>query len=439
MSSYTYDAAGDVTYDGLNSYLYDAEGRVCAIRSYVDTVTGYIYDADGTRVAKGTLTSFSCNFASNGFTPATSWVLGPGGDQVTEYAVSGATSTWQHTNAFSGGKLQVTYHDTGIYFYLSDWLGTKHTELGQMLAANGTNQLCAAAFASLPYGDGLTPPLSLSGYATCPDATEHHFTGKERDAESGNDYFSARYYSSSMGRFLSPDWSAKVAPVPYAKLDDPQSLNLYAYVRNNPLVRFDPDGHWVCKGDSEKCKGTQTRLNLAQAAQKQLAASDNAADRKEAGRIQKVLDFYGPLSTKAGDKGDNGVNVSFGALKKNELGKAELGADGHTVNIKLDWGQLSSIGRGSSLGSGGMSLGLGAGLLIHEGTHGVDERNWGHLPLTPGQEDWTEHNAYRNESYTYQGLNFGETNLWHSGMTESERNSAIDANSKLSDAASEER
>jgi RHS repeat-associated protein len=68
-------------------------------------------------------------------------------------------------------------------------------------------------------------------------------TGKERDAESGNDYFGARYYASSMGRFLSPDWSAKVEPVPYAKLDNPQSLNLYSYLRNNPLSGTDPDGH----------------------------------------------------------------------------------------------------------------------------------------------------------------------------------------------------
>ena len=46
-----------------------------------------------------------------------------------------------------------------------------------------------------------------------------------------------------MGRFMSPDWSAKEDPVPYASLDDPQSLNLYGYVRNNPLARTDPDGH----------------------------------------------------------------------------------------------------------------------------------------------------------------------------------------------------
>ena len=53
----------------------------------------------------------------------------------------------------------------------------------------------------------------------------------------------ARYYSSAMGLFMSPDWSAKAEPVPYAKLDDPQSLNLNAYVRNNPLTRVDLDGH----------------------------------------------------------------------------------------------------------------------------------------------------------------------------------------------------
>jgi hypothetical protein len=48
-----------------------------------------------------------------------------------------------------------------------------------------------------------------------------------------------------MGRWLSPDWSAKEDPVPYAKLDDPQSLNLYQYVLNNPLSHSDDDGHEI--------------------------------------------------------------------------------------------------------------------------------------------------------------------------------------------------
>jgi len=68
-------------------------------------------------------------------------------------------------------------------------------------------------------------------------------TGKERDAESGLDYFGARYYGSNMGRFMSPDWSEQPEAVPYADTDNPQSLNLYSYVLNNPLSHRDPDGH----------------------------------------------------------------------------------------------------------------------------------------------------------------------------------------------------
>jgi len=232
MGTPTYDAAGEVIADSLNSYLYDAEGRLCAVKNSTGAMTGYIYEAGGIRVAKGSLTSFSCNFSSNGYQTTTSWVLGPAGEQVTEYAVSGGTSTWVHTNAFAGGQLLATYHDGDTYFDLNDWLGTKRAEAG----AGG----CFTSFTSMPFADGLT---TVSGSNPCADTTEHHFTGKERDSESGNDYFGARYYASSMGRFLSPDWASKIEPVPYAKLDDPQSLNLYSYVRNNPLSRVDADGH----------------------------------------------------------------------------------------------------------------------------------------------------------------------------------------------------
>ena len=92
------------------------------------------------------------------------------------------------------------------------------------------------------------------------------FTGKERDSESGNDYFGARYYGSNMGRFMSPDWSAKIEPVPYSKLENPQTLNLYAYVGNNPLSRTDPTGHYLCGGSKvllATCFGPLRRFNLA--------------------------------------------------------------------------------------------------------------------------------------------------------------------------------
>ena len=64
------------------------------------------------------------------------------------------------------------------------------------------------------------------------------FTGKERDTESGLDYFGARYYGSNMGRFSSPDPSQLY----FADPTNPQSFNLYSYGRNNPLVNIDPTG-----------------------------------------------------------------------------------------------------------------------------------------------------------------------------------------------------
>jgi RHS repeat-associated protein len=87
---------------------------------------------------------------------------------------------------------------------------------------------------------------------------DQHFTGKERDSESGNDYFGARYYASSMGRFLSPD-PVIVTP---DRLKDPQQLNLYAYVRNNPLSLIDPTGEILeCTGDNKAdCFSTLQQL-----------------------------------------------------------------------------------------------------------------------------------------------------------------------------------
>jgi RHS repeat-associated protein len=71
------------------------------------------------------------------------------------------------------------------------------------------------------------------------------FTGKERDTESNLDFFDARYYSSSVGRFMTPDWSASSNPdpIPYADLGNPQSFNLYSYTKNNPTSGTDPNGH----------------------------------------------------------------------------------------------------------------------------------------------------------------------------------------------------
>jgi RHS repeat-associated protein len=72
-----------------------------------------------------------------------------------------------------------------------------------------------------------------------------HFTGKMRDTETGLDDFPARYYSSIQGRWYSPDWASAQVPVPYADLHNPQTLNLYAYVGDDPTNHPDADGHFI--------------------------------------------------------------------------------------------------------------------------------------------------------------------------------------------------
>ena len=65
-----------------------------------------------------------------------------------------------------------------------------------------------------------------------PEGTTIKFTGQERGAESGTDFFKARYVSAAQGRFASPDPLGNLV----SDTTNPQSWNLYSYVRNNPLA-----------------------------------------------------------------------------------------------------------------------------------------------------------------------------------------------------------
>ena len=96
-------------------------------------------------------------------------------------------------------------------------------------------------------------PYGAESNVTNTCSQNYKWTGKERDAETGNDNFDARYYSSTYGRFLSADWSAVPAPVPYANLTNPQTLNLYAIVRDNPETYVDLDGHLWTPGATGQC------------------------------------------------------------------------------------------------------------------------------------------------------------------------------------------
>jgi RHS repeat-associated protein len=90
-------------------------------------------------------------------------------------------------------------------------------------AVNGTE---AERWDHYPYGETWVPGAP---------GDQHRYTGHLRDAESGNDIAGARYYSSARGRWLGVD------PVP-GDLANPQRLNRYAYVLNNPINYVDPDG-----------------------------------------------------------------------------------------------------------------------------------------------------------------------------------------------------
>lgn len=74
-----------------------------------------------------------------------------------------------------------------------------------------------------------------------PTNLESRSSGKERDSETGLDYFGARYYGSTMGRFTTAD--PKI--LSSQRLFDPQQWNMYQYGRNNPITMIDPDGREV--------------------------------------------------------------------------------------------------------------------------------------------------------------------------------------------------
>jgi len=240
-------------------------------------------------------------------------------------------------------------------------------------------------------------------------------TGKERDTESGNDYFGARYYASNMGRWMSPDWAAKAIPVPYAKLDNPQTLNLYAYVGNNPLSRRDPDGHYQCSGSKDQCAAIKGALDVVRKADANLKEGS-----KERTRLDKVLSFYGAEGQK------NGVNVNFGKLDGavGQTGTSSFFGFFKTTTITFDSGAISKFadaGKGETV--------------AHEGTHGVDQRE-GETGTNPyARAFYGEVHAYQSESYVDQGLGVrtesdGNNPVWAPGMSGDQSAEAIRQNAK---------
>ena len=206
-------------------------------------------------------------------------------------------------------------------------------------------------------------------------------TGKERDTESGNDYFEARYYASSMGRFMSPDSGVDQHP------EDPQSWNLYGYVRNNPLTGTDPTGEFTC---DKTVSATQ-------------CANAHASDDKAGAALGAIKDKYGADSSQYKDAArahdalggmkDNGVVLSIGNAGKDSDGNVTIGPmqaktddNPNGQNIKV------TLGAGNFDGSSGSALGI-----EHEGSHVADAHDWINTGFSPSASV----NWYRSEFRAY--------------------------------------
>ncbi|MBN1622407.1 MAG: VCBS repeat-containing protein [Endomicrobiales bacterium] len=112
---------------------------------------------------------------------------------------------------------------TGLYYFHHDHLGSVRS------ISNGSDIVKNTDY--LPFG-------AVCYESGSPD-NEHKFTGQRLDDNTGLYYYGARYYDPALGIFLTPD---TIIQSPY----DPQSLNRYAYCRNNPIIYTDPSGHiWI--------------------------------------------------------------------------------------------------------------------------------------------------------------------------------------------------
>ncbi len=199
-----YDAAGNQSVVNGNALIYDAENRLAQETDGVSHATEtYSYDGDGRRVFRASSTG----------------VL-----NVYVYDAMGTLAA-EYSNTAQSSPCVTCY------------VSVDH--LGSTRAVTDANGKLVSLHDYLPFGEEIqanqTGRTNLWGPGN--DSIAQRFTGKERDRESGLDYFGARYYSSALGRWTSPD-----EPFADQHPEDPQSWNMYGYVRNNPLRSIDPDG-----------------------------------------------------------------------------------------------------------------------------------------------------------------------------------------------------
>ena len=293
----SYDAAGNLRNDGNHSYIYDAENRIASVDNSAAT---YTYDAEGKRVQQN-IGSQVCYYLYD----QTGRVVQRTGNTCL---------TWQRY-VYVGNMLLGTYtnyladmHLAPLFYSHGDWVGTVRARV------DTTNSAVCQTIVSLPFGDGQTVRGNCATFTS--DLDFHHFTGKERDAESNLDNFGARYNASSMGRFMTPD-----DPIIYASKGNPQSWNLYAYVQNNPINSVDPDGHLTIIVPGTRASGSEWNMNMKLVAEAKVKFHDNNV----------IILNWG----KGGQVGGNlgGSHIEQGARKLAETVNSHPFAPGEQLNI----------------------------------------------------------------------------------------------------------
>ncbi len=224
LSGFSYDAAGNMTQNGSANYSYNSESQMIATAGI-----SYLEDGDGARVKKctegtdihGNLVPGTCSTSATG---TLYWGAGP----MLESDLSG---NFQREFIIAGGRRIARRDISGgaAHYYLTDRLGSSSVVASPTGVIENESDY-------LPYGTERVYSQTLANQ-------NYKFTGKEWDSESGLENFGARFDSSNLGRFMTPDWSAVPVDVPYAQMANPQSLNLYAYVMNSPVTSADLDGH----------------------------------------------------------------------------------------------------------------------------------------------------------------------------------------------------
>ncbi|HEV2992213.1 MAG TPA: RHS repeat-associated core domain-containing protein [Candidatus Angelobacter sp.] len=223
--AFTYDASGNNTWDTANALNFDAESRMNPASG-----TSYTYDGDGRRVQKSDGTVY--------------WV----DDQLQPLSVGTASGSITRDYVFFAGKriAMVSISSGNPYYYLSDQIGST------AVVASGDGKSIQWEADFFPFG---------SQRAVITNLLDNHyqFTGYEYDFETAYNYAVERFEAGRWGRFLSPD-------ILGGSVLNPQSLNRYAYVLNNPCTLIDPYGltpqcTFTVSGGSDLSQAAKNEIN----------------------------------------------------------------------------------------------------------------------------------------------------------------------------------